>query len=312
MTLLLNALGAKTTYEQVMGLTGSCYRASMAYGWDPGSTIVNITYWHQFVKTGKAVPDNNASLSYGIDYTNIYDHSFKENDKDACEKLVQDSIKSGIPVLSLGGRFAPEWSIVLGYEISTEGTKYFGRSFFDENANENELFTDNRYVLADRFPAECVHVYTKPCEPISPINALKISLETCLNMFKPHERFGYGAYERMVKSFENNEFKCDWSDTGDIDTIFICLTDARKAAFKYLLENANLLSGENKNDLLKVSSLYKNMYNILQGVLDDKDFDGNIISQSENVRTKIIGELHTLVKLERNAHVIIGNILNNW
>jgi len=34
--LLLNTMGIDVTYEQIMGLTGSCFRASMAYGWDPG------------------------------------------------------------------------------------------------------------------------------------------------------------------------------------------------------------------------------------------------------------------------------------
>jgi hypothetical protein len=168
MTLILKSLGVETSYEQVMGLSGSCCRVSMVYGWDPGSSIVNIIYAHLGINS-----DNNANRFYGID-------SYQIVDKKDCEKQVMKSIDAGIPVMILGGRLLPEWSILLGYEVTADGVKYFGRSYFDDNASENEIFTENRYVLLDRYPsdAEWHRLFNKSCEPTSAMDALKISLET--------------------------------------------------------------------------------------------------------------------------------------
>lgn len=311
MTLLLNALGAKTTYEQIMGLTGSCYRASMAYGWDPGSNIVNITYYWLFVATGNPVPDNNANRFFGIDYANIHDHINTDNDRAVCEEKVKASINSGMPVLVLGSRGAPEWGIVLGYEVTSDGFKYFGRSYFDEGASEDEIFTKNRYVLANRFPAECVHVYDNLCEPTPFIDAFKISLETCLDMFKPHEKFGYGAYDKMIQGFENNKFPTDWNSDGDAGTIIRTLIDARRAAYIFLNENAGILTENNKSKLLEVALLYKKMFDALQSVMPyKKDFDQS--AMSDKMSKEIADVFRTCKELEYKAHGIIKEILDHW
>ena len=122
-TLVLKYLGIETTYEQVMGLSGSCYRVSMIYGWDPGSNILDITSSHL-----GAGSDENACRFYGID---IYAIETGEAGEKATEEQVRKSVDAGIPVLILGGKFLPEWSVLLGYEKTSDGYKYFGRSFFD-------------------------------------------------------------------------------------------------------------------------------------------------------------------------------------
>ncbi|MHB1152609.1 MAG: hypothetical protein ACYCWE_06450 [Eubacteriales bacterium] len=307
MTLLLNALGEKTTYEQIMGLTGSCYRVSMVYGWDPGSSIVNIVYFHLSIDS-----DRNANRYYGIESTVA--HEFIKNDNneksvsEEREKLIKESIDSGIPVLILGSRTAPEWGIVLGYEMTTDGMKYFGRSYFDENAPEEELFTSNRYVLANRFPKEVEYIklYNQSCEPTTALDALKISLETCLKMFTPNDRIGYGAYEFIINGLNNNEY-------GHICNIFGNLLDARRAAYIYLEQSAQLLSGENKIRLTNISAMYKEIYNLLFSVLPyDKLYDNEFELLSAEIRKDIVDSLQKIVALEKQVRIIVQEIFEKW
>lgn len=303
---VLKTIGVKTTYEKVIGLTGSCYRTSMIYGWDPGSTIVDIIYAHLGIHSG-----DNANHFYGI-------NSYSIDNKDDCEKQVIESIKAGIPVLILGGRLLPEWSILLGYEVKVDGVKYFGRTFFDSMASEDEIFTDNRYVLLDRFPgnAEWNIFFNKSCEPTHELDALKISLESCLKMFTPHDKFGYGAYDKMIEGFEKNEYDSDFRGEGNgvIDNIICNLIDARRAAYIYLGESAELLTDKDKSKLLTVSSLYKDMFDALQKVVPyeklSHDFDQS--TMTEEIRRKFIVVLQRCKELEYKVHEIIKNILENW
>lgn len=318
MTLLLNALGVNTTYEQVMGLTGSCYRVSMAYGWDPGSNIINITCAHLGIDT-----DRNANRFYGINDKPI--DMDKSTDEER-EIWARESIDAGVPVLVLGSRGPAEWGVLLGYEKSPDGFKYFGRSYFDDEyydyvAAANETFTHNKYVLACNFPKKerqmfWGRLFNDSCDPTPALDALKISLETCLEMFKPHERFGYGAYDKMIHGFENNNFKRDWgsddnSRDGDVGSIIRNLTDARRAAHIYLTESAEILTGDNKTKLSKAASLYKGMFDTLQGVMPyEDDFDQS--AMTEETRWNFAEALRKCKDLEYQAHDIVKMILENW
>jgi len=316
-SLLLNMIGADATYEQVMGLTGSCYRFSMCYGWDPGSDILNVNYAYLGYSDGCGV-DRNANRAFGYDFVTYAD-------EDERDERVRQSIDAGVPVLALGGRFAPEWNIITGYEITAEGVRYFGRSYFDWDAPENELHTPNRYVFNDKYPGEAPGLFVKLCEksgePLSQLDALKVSLETCLKMFSPHKFIGYGAYEFMVESLMKNEYP-NAEDTGrryegwDICMHFAILLDARRAGYIYLEESAEILSGGNKKKLKAVAALYKDMVEALSAVLDyDKlhshEYDARITVEPK-LRAEIAGALRKMEALERQARVIVADLLENW
>ena len=274
----------------------------MALGWDYGSNIVDITY-HSLAMNMRNTTESRA---YGLD-------CYNPTDANTRDIQVRNSIDSGVPVLVLGGRGVPEWSIVLGYEIEDGIVKFFGRSYCDEGAADDELYTENRYALTKNYPGEgLIKLFDKSCDPLLPLEALRISLETCLEMFKPHEKFGYDAYNRMIQSFEENKFVTDWNSEGIIYTILINLTDARRAAYIYLNENAELLAGENKKKLLTTSSLYRDMFNTLMELKDEDDFDRGIITASEQTRNKYAAKLRSCLERERQAHGIIREILDNW
>ena len=298
LALFMDAAGIDATYEQIMGLTGSCYRASMAYGWDPGSNIVDISYSYLGIKSG-----NNADRAFGFGEYTVDDETERN-------RQIRGSIDAGIPVLVLDGRGAPEWGIVLGYETVGGETKYFGRSYFDGNAAEDELFTENRYALFNNFNGKSSDWYKlyKPAEPISETDALRISLTACVEMFKPHGKFGYGAYYQMIEGLENSRYPTEWGSDGDVGTIFYTLLDARRAAYIYLDESAGLLNGDMKSDLAAVSVLYKDMFDLLQNVIPYEEDIGGLLSD-EQKRTELIAVLHECVEYERQAQETIKNIL---
>jgi hypothetical protein len=201
---VLNAMGKPATYEQIRGLSGSAYNLSMCYGWDPGSVLVNTSYHFLGIDS-----DWNATRAFGVDYYTLGDQS-----KSAYAEKVVQSIDAGVPVLALGSRDHPEWCVIAGYEKNGDETLFFGRSYFDGGAPENELYTDNRYTLANNFPGEYpggfLRFLDRPCDPTLPKNALRISLQTCLDMFKPNEnKIGYEAYDFMIDSLNKNEYRQD-------------------------------------------------------------------------------------------------------
>jgi len=304
--LLLNVLGVKVAYEDIMGLTGSCYRLSMEYGWDPGSNIVDISYACLGIDSA-----NNANRLYGIEYTPI------EMDKTASDErglLARVSLDSGIPVLIMGARGPAEWCLLLGYERTADGYSYFGRSYFDDDASKSELFTDNHYALANQFPDGGVYygkLFTGSCEPTQPLAALKVSLESCIEMFKPHQKFGYSAYDMMIDSFTENKYATPMNGNGDIVTIIRTLTDARRAAHIYLAKNAEILVGENKAMLLEAASLYKEMFDTLQSAMPYGEyFDQPCITEKK--RNELAGALSKIAGLEHESHDIIRKILGSW
>jgi len=331
MTLILNALGAKVTYERVMGLTGSCYRVSMVYGWDPGSNILHITTAHLGINS-----DENANRYFGIDAASIDMDRTTNEDR---VSMAKDSIDRGVPVLILGSRSPAEWGVLLGYEKTADGWQFFGRSYFDEMNYSyvpaaNAAFTANQYVFACNFPyKERLRVggkiFSEACSPTSALDALKASLETCLSMFQPHEKIGYGAYDKMIRSFVSNDFQTDWGgndrtrDDG-VASIIRNLMDARRAAYLYLGESAGLLTGENKADLLTAASLYKEMFDTLQAVVpyeklrhgggqsefQARDFDQS--AMTEETRQEFAKALRRCRDCEVQAHGIVHKILDNW
>ncbi len=310
-TTILNALGKNATYEQVAGLCGSAYHLSACYGWDPGSTLVNTSYHGLQIDC-----DWNATRAFGVDY-----HTLGEQDKKTYGEHARKSIDAGFPVLILGLIGPPEWCILTGYEKDGDGFKYFGRSYFDDDACRNESrVTDNRYTPAENFPGEYpggfFRLLDRVCEPTPPKDALKISLQTCLDMFKPNDKnHGYGACEFMIESFNKDEYLSTFSKKNvgkDIHILLRLLLDERRAAHIYLSQSADLLSGENKTKLATVADLYKDMHDALSGVVPYEKLRKKGFELSPEFRKDMVAALQRMVALEKQARVIVEDILDNW
>lgn len=324
-TALLNTVGIPVSYEKVMGLSGVCWQAIMRDDWDPSS---------QMPQNG-LLCEKNVGDALGINVYTIKD------DKNVWEQA-KNSIDKGIPVLLVGGRWAPEWNIACGYETLKDETKFFGRTYFDcqnyidshetvehqsTSVPQNEIYTGNQYFSFNEFPGVCpgglTRFYDRKCEPISHKQALKVSLETCIDMFenqpRQHEhKYGYDAYDVLISGFELDfveyEEKCG-NDHYHIGS----MQDARRAAYMYLNSSIDLLEGENRIKLIKVSEIYKEMFdNLIEAVPysettpvfnDQSSFDSTTMSQR---RQELLKALKLNRELEKQVRITIKDILVNW
>jgi len=307
LALIFDAIGVKTSYEQLMGLSGSCYKAIMGEDWDPSSEMpqVGINCEH------------NAPRALGIKA-----YSLKNTKKR--DANVMKNLDNGFPVLLCGQRAAPEWTVLTGYEKTDAGVKFFGRTYFDyEGAPEDETYTDNQYYFANQYPGEypngLLRFYDKKCKPLASRKALKVSLETCIKTFEPTQggyRQGYDAYDILIAGFEldGGQYKTNCrNDQYHIGS----LMDARRAACVYLAESIALLAGENREKLLKTSQLYHAMLeNMLSAVPYEKTssvFNGNADPVwSAGQRRALAKALRENKALEKEARVIVADILEHW
>lgn len=304
--LLLNVIGIDVTYEQVMGYSGSCYRIAVK-DWDPSDTLLHAAGYHT---------DDNVNRVLGID-------TYCLEDEVSREKEVEKSLDSGIPIFICDGRFSPEWSILTGYEKTNGESKYFGRSYFDDEQDkppQNEIFTDNEYYFADHYPgvypSTMLRLYNKTCRPRPKKEALEISLETCLKMFeqpsKPdYKYYGYDAYDIFIKDVLNRDDDAFWKGSG---YIFRSLIDARRAAYVFLEESSKLLSANNMVELLKVSDCFKEMTDTLQDALSYEQIckEYNRSLMTTEFRNNLADALLKTSKLEKQARVLVKKILEHW
>jgi len=325
MTALYNAIGINVSYEEVMGLSGVCWQAVMLDNWDPSS---------QMPQNGRPC-EKNVGDALGIEVYTL-------NKEKKIIKQAKACIDGGVPVLLVGGRWAPEWTLACGYAVENGEDKFFGRSYFDcQNYNptkeaiehqppvvpENEIYTENGYFYFNGFPGVVpewlTHFYNKKRRPISRKQALRVSLETCLKMFeqpsKTH-KFGYDAYDVLISGFElpDSEYK---EKCGNDCYHIGSMLDARRAAHKYLEMCAGLLEGENKERLKEVTRRYKNMVDKLLAAVpyeetspvfnDTPDFVSATFKMAEG-RRKIAAALRENKELERQARIIVKEILDSW
>lgn len=323
---LLNAAGILVSYEDVMGLSGVCWQALMRDDWDPSS---------QMPQNGKLC-EKNVGDALGIDIYSIGDES-------KISEQAKRSLDSGIPVLMVGGRGAPEWTLTCGYVIEDGQDKFFGRTYFDcqhyeptkmtiENQSpiipDNEIYTDNRYFYQSGFPGWVPSVltrfYDKKCKPILRKQALMVSLQTCMMMFEqqPTEshKFGYDAYDVLISGFKLDDAEYKKKCGNDCYHIG-SLLDARRAAYVYLENSIGLLDGENKTKLTEVTKIYKSMVdNLLSAVPYNEttpvfngtpDFTTATLTVAQR-RKELAAALKKNKELERQAREIVKDILGHW
>jgi len=307
LALIFDAMGVRTSYEQIMGLSASCYKAILGEDWDPSSEMpqVGINCEH------------NAPRALGIKAYSL--KNAKKRDAN-----VMKNLDRGFPVLVCGQRGAPEWTVLTGYEKTGGKVQFFGRSYFDyDGAPEDETFTGNRYYLANQYPGEypegLLRFYDKKRRALPPRKALKISLETCMKTFEPAGggyKQGYDAYDLYIAGLELDDGP--YREKCGFDQYHIgSLMDARRAASVYLRESAMLLAGENRARLLKASELYRAMLdNMLTAVPYEtmcSNFNGGANPEwSAGQRQRLAEALRKNRALEKQVRVIVKDILKHW
>lgn len=273
--LSLKYMGEDYSYEQLMGMSGACYRICFVDVWDWSCTDALVSYDY-------ATPLYNA-----IGYTPIWANRIEKSDRKAERLAIMNDLQKGKPVIAINLRIAPEWGVITGY--IDNGNEFLCRTYFDKEIfqdfqKEDLLKTDLKrmtfeehegYLVNDFWPFLITHFGEKKEKP-SFQESLITSLKTLISVFNTDVKCdggyynGRDAYEAWIKGLsDDNAFYLE-NDHENVlrrlsvnDCMILNLIDARRSAEKYLRESINLLPEHKQKFLLKIADNYKNIYDIL-------------------------------------------------
>lgn len=99
----LRYMGEAYTYEQIMGMSGACYRIAFAEVWDWSATDALVAF------------DYASTLFSAIGYEPIWVDRIDKDDRSEERRSIVADIANGKPVIAINPRVAPEWGVITGY-----------------------------------------------------------------------------------------------------------------------------------------------------------------------------------------------------
>ncbi|MDR0324690.1 MAG: helix-turn-helix domain-containing protein [Oscillospiraceae bacterium] len=308
--LLLDAIGVNVTYPEIMGFSGTCYYFAMTPNWCPSAAMPQIEY-NPNIPLEKAV---------GVEGVNL-----ASEDRD-CK--IREAISRGMPVMLIEPRVEMEWGVLCGY---TGDGRFYGRSYFDHlKPDEKDIFTDNHYFLADKYPGadpSLIYALSGRTAPLPLIESLKASLETARSLYtaKPrhngHYLFGIDAYDILINGLRRDaaDFAAitQYGTTGNGIILLTRLIDARRAAHSFWAEKSQYLSAINARKMRDVAELYSGIVSALGTVLPNEfiaSFQDGYPFEAwpKETRLRFADALTTCKQLEQQALGIITDVLKHW
>ena len=236
-------------------------------------------------------------------------------------------------------RVEMEWGVLCGYtedgHFSNNGYirdgRFYGRSYFDYlKPDEKDIFTENKYFLADKYPGAdpgLTYFLRGRTIPIPLDEALKTSLETAQHLYSAKPRhngqyvFGLDAYDIFINGlrYDDANFAAitQYGATGNGIIHLTRLIDARRAAHAFWAEKSLCLPSGNAKKMRDVAELYAKFVSTLNAVLPD-DFIAStqngypFEAWSGETRIQFADALTTCKQLEQQAVDIIADVLNHW
>lgn len=263
----LEYMGEPYTYEQIMGMSGACFRLCFVDVWDYSCTDALVAY------------DYAAPLYRAIGYSFRVAERLEKQERKAERLAIMEDIRNGRPVLAINLRVAPEWGVITGYTDS--GKRFLCRTYFDgevfdaleqgdlsgrkagqdkenksvekeereqvglsvqkegqEQAENRKLAEERRivfeenegYLFSDFWPFIIFHFGEKQDKP-SPLSVLKTSLKTGIESFYAEECRGYYQGKEAYRAWINGLSK--ESD--------FCLENDRENVLRRLSVNDSML-----------------------------------------------------------------------
>lgn len=277
----LKYMGESYTYDQIMGMSGACYRICFTDVWDYSCTdaLVALDY---------ATPLYNA-----VGYSCRAVERLEKQERKAERLAIMKDIQDGKPVLAINLRVAPEWGVITGY--TDNGNRFLCRTYFDQeifdaleraenleradnygqagNSGQEEsqwqadrrmVFEENGgYLFSDYWPFIILHFGERKDKP-SPADILKTSLTTLIDSFHAAECRGYyqgkEAYKTWIEGLsKESDFRLE-DDRENVlrrlsvnDNMLCSLIDARHAAAVWLQESSSLLTKDGREYLAKIA-----------------------------------------------------------
>jgi len=231
----LKYMGEPYTYEQIMGMSGACYRINFTETWDWSATDALVAF------------DYSGPLFRAIGYEQVWADRLKKDDRSAERKLIVSDIQMGKPVVAINLRTAAEWGVITGY--ADNGRTLYCRTYFDDDLldeNGRVKSDGNKYLETEFWPFMLVHFGKKTeCPTVDDI--LYTSLKTLVDSFRaPCERGywqGEGAYQKWIEGLSQDslwDFENARDDFYRRASVNQCtlrsLIDERRCAAAYLEE----------------------------------------------------------------------------
>lgn len=263
----LKYMGESYTYEQIMGMSGACYRICFTDVWDYSCTDALVAF------------DYATPLFNAIGYCFRVVERLEKQERKAERQAIMEDIQNGKPVLAINLRVAPEWGVITGY--TDNGNRFLCRTYFDQetfNALEQEerrlVFEENGgYLFSDFWPFIIMHFGEKKSQP-SPQDILKTSLTMLVDSFSAEDCRGYHqgkeAYRAWIEGLSKEaDFRLE-NDRENVlrrlsvnDNMLCHLTDSRQAAAVWLRENVSLLTEMGREYLEKIAENFQTIADTL-------------------------------------------------
>lgn len=288
----LRHLGDDITYEQIMGLSGACYRLSFTEVWDWSTVDALVCY------------DYSSILFKAIGYEQIWAGRIEKVRRKSERRSIMDDIEAGKPVIAINLRIAPEWGVITGY--LENGKRLLCRTYFDSPVfNEHKddkgfLQESGGYLETDGWPYLIVHFGSRH-QPQNPLDNLAASLKALVESFNAPVNRGYyqgkEAYLAWIKGLQDESawIGCQ-SEEGIFrrmavnDYMLLNLIDARRCAAIYLKGNVPLVNRTTQEQIEEIAGTYaaisQKLSNFRNKVISnsDKEIQYNVIN-SKGVST---------------------------
>ena len=265
-------MGESYTYDQIMGMSGACYRVCFTDVWDYSCTDALVAY------------DYATPLYDAVGYAFRMVERLEKQERKAERQAIMEDIQKGKPVLAINLRVAPEWGIITGY--TDNGNRFLCRTYFDkeifdaldaldaqdgQEQTSQQARTDRRmvyeenggYLFSDFWPFLIAHFGEKG-EGKSTLDILKTSLAALICSFEAEECRGYhqgkDAYRAWINGLSREaDFRLE-HDRENVkrrlsvnDAMLGALIDSRRSAAAWLRENLSLLPETGRGLLEKIA-----------------------------------------------------------
>lgn len=299
----LKYMGEDYTYEQIMGMSGACYRVCFVDVWDWSCTDALVSF------------DYGTPLYNAIGYNPIWANRLEKSDRKAERLAIMRDLQNDKPVLAINLRVAPEWGVITGY--LDNGNSFLCRTYFDQEVFEGWENGDNQnsedrivtfeerggYLVNDFWPFLITHFGERKSKP-SDVEILMTSLKTLVEAFNAERCGGYyqgrQGYEAWIKGLledkafdivndKDNAFR----RLGVNESMLFHLMDARRCAGIYLRGCADLLDDDKRIKLNCMADHYETIYKNVSAFRDKVKFcyDTQSAQNANNITGVITKEL---------------------
>lgn len=325
-------MGEEYTYEEIMGMSGACYRICFVDVWDWSCTDALVSF------------DYDTRLYRAIGYDVVWANRLDKKERNRERQAIMKDLQEGKPVLAINLRVAPEWGVITGYINNGQVflcRTYFDQEIFDEWENttdqvelENKRLTlEERggYLVNDCWPFLIAHFGERKEKPTEH-EILMMSLNTLIQSYQAENCGGYqqgkAGYEAWIQGLSEDALFDMVKDEENVnrrlgvnESMLFQLLDARRSAEQYLRRSLTLLQGEKKEKLAQIVSNYKTIVTWIaefrekvkycSDTKEAQNEEGNQGVESRELRQKQIEILRRVMELEQQNVELAGEILES-